>query len=210
MTIIYPSVWFSCGPVWRNFWGNGPYPKKPWQLPNTQQVIGCKNYYDTVFSILRQTAVGGPPKIPTPLVAEGSPPRWSKINCDREKNSLALRRELSQGGDGRDLEPVDENAPGTLERRDGTLERRAAEELSVKTLADMFDFRLGEQVFQHHHLFHDLQTNEKAGRRHWTYCNKSHLCSGGWKLKLRQIWKKIICLQLKSTIIHRHTPPGYN
>jgi len=69
----------------------------------------------------RQTAVGGPPKIPTPLVVEGSPPR-----------------ELSQGGDGRDLEPVDENAPGTLERR-------AAEELSVKTLADMFDFRLGEQ-----------------------------------------------------------------
>ena len=70
-----------------------------------------------------------------------------------------MHRELSQGGDGRDLEPVDENAPGALERR-------AAEELSVKTLADMFDFRLGEQVFQHHHLFHDLQTNEKAGRRH--------------------------------------------
>jgi len=69
----------------------------------------------------RQTAVGGPPKIPTPLLAEGSPPR-----------------ELSQGGDGRELEPVDENAPGTLELR-------AAEELSVKTLADMFDFRLGEQ-----------------------------------------------------------------
>jgi len=91
-------------------------------------VKGCKNYCPTVFSILRQTAVGGPPKIPTPLVAEGSPPR-----------------ELSQGGDGRDLEPVDENAPGALERRDGTLELRAAEELSVKTLADMFDFRLGEQ-----------------------------------------------------------------
>ena len=84
-----------------------------------------------------------------------------------------MHRELSQGGDGRDLEPVDENAPGTLERRDGTLERRdgtlelrAAEELSVKTLADMFDFRLGEQVFQHHHLFQYLQTNVKAGRGH--------------------------------------------
>ena len=75
-----------------------------------------------------------------------------------------MHRELSQGGDGRDLEPVNENAPGTLERRDGTLEERAAEELSVKTLADMFDFRLGEQVFQHRHLFQYLQTNEKAGR----------------------------------------------
>jgi len=95
----------------------------------------------------RQTAVGGNPKIPTPLVAEGSPPR-----------------ELSQGGDG--LEPVDENAHGTLERRDGTLERRdgtlerrdgtlelrAAEELSVKTLADMFDFRLGEQEEATEHI----------------------------------------------------------
>ena len=87
MTIIFPSpsVWFSCGPVWGNFWGNGPDPKKPWQLPNTQQVKGCKNYCEAVFLILRQTAIGGNPKIPTPLVAEGSPPRWSKINCDREK-----------------------------------------------------------------------------------------------------------------------------
>ena len=84
MTIIYPSVWFSCGPVWGNFWGNGPDPKKPWQLPNTQQVRGCKNYCETVFSILRQTAVGGNPKIPTPLVAEGSPPRWSKINFEKK------------------------------------------------------------------------------------------------------------------------------
>ena len=73
----------------------------------------------------------------------------------------------------------------------------------------MFDFRLGEQVFQRQHLFQYLQTNEKAGRRHWTYCNKSHLCSGGWQLKMRQIWKKITCMQLKSTIIHRHTSPGY-
>ena len=73
----------------------------------------------------------------------------------------------------------------------GLLDTSGAEELSVKTLADMFDFRLGEQVhctriFRgrilqtfRNLICIDFQNHVKGGGRQGTHCNKSHLCACG-------------------------------
>ena len=55
------------------------------------------------------------------------------------KKTLLNNRELSQPN-----EPLDADIAEEDETR--LLDTSGAEELSVKTLADMFDFRLGEQV----------------------------------------------------------------
>ena len=54
--------------------------------------------------------------------------------------SLFTHRELSQSNEPPDPDIVAEESESRL------LDTSGAEELSVKTLADMFDFRLGEQV----------------------------------------------------------------
>ena len=73
----------------------------------------------------------------------------------------------------------------------GLLDTSGAEELSVKTLADMFDFRLGEQVYCQkisrgrilqtfrNFICIDLQNHVKGGGCDGTHCNKSHLCAFG-------------------------------
>merc|ERR1740123_2362895 len=72
---------------------------------------------------LRQaSAVGGQQKTSVPISEEPSPPR-----------------ELSQPNEPLDPDLVAEETESQL------LDTSGAEELSVKTLADMFDFRLGEQ-----------------------------------------------------------------
>ena len=55
-------------------------------------------------------------------------------------SSLFTHRELSQSNEPPDPDIVAEESESRL------LDTSGAEELSVKTLADMFDFRLGEQV----------------------------------------------------------------
>ena len=55
--------------------------------------------------------------------------------------SLSFLRELSKSN-----EPPDPDAHLVGENESRLLDTSGAEELSVKTLADMFDFRVGEQV----------------------------------------------------------------
>ena len=55
--------------------------------------------------------------------------------------ALSFFRELSKAN-----EPPDPDAHPVGENESRLLDTSGAEELSVKTLADMFDFRVGEQV----------------------------------------------------------------